>query len=76
MNARKAKQLRKEAHQVAKEKGITSYETYELKKYNKTAFDFMGNPIPYIVYTAMLKDCFKAEYRKMKQLNKKQLFEA
>lgn len=76
MNQRKAKELRRKAKEIAQEQGLdvttrmSEGARYQAKRYSRTMFDLLGNPIPYTVYTATLTPSYREVYQKLKKEEK------
>lgn len=66
MNSKKAKQLRKEALEIAVKNNL-KYVDYGFDTYKKVYQSLDGKYHPYTVYTAYLKDCQRRVYKTLKK---------
>lgn len=69
MNAKRVKQLRKKALELAIASDLP-YVAYEFKQFRKTAMKLDGTIIPYAVYTAFLGDSQRKIYKALKKESK------
>lgn len=66
MNQKKAKQLRKQAEQVAAQDNLEPL-LYTHKSYRKFTTDITGKVIQYVVYTLSMEDCERKVYKASKK---------